>query len=232
MATQASSPAPSPAGTSARGRNAERTRAGILSAATREFGTHGFAGARMERMASSARCNIRLLYHYFGDKKALYIAVLEAAYSDLRAKQAALDLDFRDPLGCVETLLRFSFGYFAANPYFEGLLRTENMMRGKFVAQSTVVPGEAARLKATLRRILDEGEASGQIRPGVDPVQLYVTITALARFHLANSYSLGTLLETDLRSEVWRADRLEHAVEMLRGWLTTSADNRAEPSLA
>ena len=35
-----------------------------------------------------------LLYHYFGDKKGLYMAVLEAAYVDLRAREAELKIDF------------------------------------------------------------------------------------------------------------------------------------------
>jgi len=206
-----------------RRRDAERTRASILSAATREFGAHGFSGARIERIAKSARCNIRLLYHYFGNKKALYIAVLEGAYADLRQQQAALAFDLRDPLGCIEKLLRFTFTYFEQNPYFEGLLRAENMMRGKFVTQSAQVPEEAARLKTRLHEILRAGEEQRVIRPGVDPVQLYVTIAALSRFHLANSYTLSAILDVDVRSAQWRAGRLEHSAGLVRDWLTTDA---------
>src|ERR1700712_3561860 len=118
-----------PAATPVRKRDAERTQKTILRAATREFGQHGFAGARTERIATQAKCNIRLLYHHFGNKNALYLTVLEAAYGDLRTREEALKFDLSDPLGCVEQLLRFTFAYFEKNPYFEGLLRTENMMR-------------------------------------------------------------------------------------------------------
>ena len=203
----------------ARQRNAEKTRASILNAATREFGAHGFSGARIERIAKQAKCNIRLLYHYFGNKQALYLAVLEGAYADLRARQAELSLDDSDPIGAIETLLRFNYAYFAKNPYFEGLLRAENMMRGKFVNQSDSVPRDAARLREKVERIVASGIERGQIRPDVDVVQLYVTITALARFHLSNSYSLSAMLGTDLNSAEWRNERLEHAVELLREWL-------------
>jgi AcrR family transcriptional regulator len=213
-------PPPRPA---TRRRDAERTRASILSAATREFGAHGFSGGRIERIAKTARCNIRLLYHYFGNKKALYIAVLEGAYADLREQQAALDFDLGDPLGSIERLLRFTFTYFDQNPYFEGLLRAENMMRGKFVTQSTRVPEEAARLNARLRQILQAGEEQRVIRPGIDPAQLYVTIAALSRFHLANAYTLSAMLDVDAHSAEWRVGRLEHSVELLRDWLTTGA---------
>lgn len=211
-------------------RDANRTRAKILYAATREFGMHGFSGARIERIAKSAKCNIRLLYHYFGNKKALYLAVLEAAYADLRSKEGELAYDYSDPLGCLETLLRFTFVYFEKNPCFEGLLRAENMMRGKFVTQSTTVPEEAGKLRARLSEILQRGEEMGQIRPGIDPVQLYVTITALSRFHLANSYSLGALLNTDLRSAEWRAERLDHSVSLLRSWLVNMEESADAPT--
>ena len=212
-----------------RPRDPERTRASILNSATREFGAHGFAGGRIERIAETAHCNIRLLYHYFGNKKALYFAVLESAYADLRAEQAALDLDVADPLGAVETLLRFTFGYFQQKPYLEGLLQAENMMRGKFVAQSTRVPEEAARLKARLREILKAGEAQGVIRREVDPVQLYITIAALSRFHIANTYTLSAMLDIDIKSADWSAARLEHSVQLVRDWLVTGAANPALP---
>ena len=40
----------------------------ILRAATREFVTHGFAGARVNRIVKKAGSNPRMIYHYFGSK--------------------------------------------------------------------------------------------------------------------------------------------------------------------
>jgi TetR/AcrR family transcriptional regulator len=53
-----------------------RTRERILRAARREFVAKGFAGARVDAIARAASVNKRMLYHYFGDKKGLYVAVL------------------------------------------------------------------------------------------------------------------------------------------------------------
>ena len=58
------------------GRDPVRTRERILRAARREFVAKGFAGARVDAIARSAAVNKRMLYHYFGDKEALYRAVL------------------------------------------------------------------------------------------------------------------------------------------------------------
>lgn len=206
-----------------RKRDSERTRASILKAATREFALHGFSGARTERIVAQAKSNIRLLYHHFGNKKSLYSTVLEAAYDDLRTKEAALVFDLANPVACVEQLMGFTFGYFQANPLFEGLLRNENLMQGRFVRESTRVPEAASRLKQILEAIIAAGEAKGVFRKGIDPVQLYITIAALSRFHLANSYSLSALMSTDLTSSAWRARRLEHCIDLIRAYVRAPA---------
>lgn len=51
-------------------------REAILRAALREFAARGFEGARVDRVARSARVNKALLYYHFGNKAALYEAVL------------------------------------------------------------------------------------------------------------------------------------------------------------
>ena len=56
-------------------RNAARTRARILDAATAEFSARGIAGARVDRIADAAGCNKALLYSYFGNKEQLFDAV-------------------------------------------------------------------------------------------------------------------------------------------------------------
>jgi len=208
---------PPPAPT--RKRNAPRTRAALMKAALKEFSQHGFAGARIDQIAKSARCNIRMLYHYFGGKKQLYIAVLETAYADLRQKEATLSIDPERPLEGMMELMDFTFSYFQDNPMFEGLLRAENMMQGKFVSRSTLVPEGATGLKQTIRALIASGQAKGLFRGDLDPVHIYVTMTALSRFHLANSFTMSALLGVDMRDKGWRAERLEHCRQLLKGHL-------------
>ncbi|MGW4244750.1 TetR family transcriptional regulator [Nocardia sp. NPDC004722] len=59
------------------------TRERILAAATTEFAAYGVAGARVDRIAATAQANKRAIYDYFGDKKALFAAVLERLMGDL-----------------------------------------------------------------------------------------------------------------------------------------------------
>jgi AcrR family transcriptional regulator len=202
-----------------RRRDAERTKAALMTAALKEFSQNGYSGARIERIAKSAKCNIRMLYHYFGDKKGLYVAVLEAAYGDLRRREADLAIDLERPLEGILELMGFTFMYFQENPLFEGLLRAENMMQGKFVSRSKPVPQGAFNLKKTLQSLIDSGQAKGLFREPLDPVQVYVTITALSRFHLANVYSMSAVLGVDLKDKAWREARLEHSRDLLRAYI-------------
>jgi AcrR family transcriptional regulator len=56
----------------------ERTKRLLLEAATVEFGEHGLAGARIDRIAATAGVNKERIYQYFGKKEDLFAAVLGA----------------------------------------------------------------------------------------------------------------------------------------------------------
>jgi TetR/AcrR family transcriptional regulator len=58
-------------------RDPQRTRTRILAAALAEFSAHGFAGARVARIARRARINKRMLYHYFGNKDDLFREIFD-----------------------------------------------------------------------------------------------------------------------------------------------------------
>jgi AcrR family transcriptional regulator len=58
-------------------RDADRTRKKILDAARREFGMHGFSGARVEAIARRARVNKGLIFYYFQSKEELFRALSE-----------------------------------------------------------------------------------------------------------------------------------------------------------
>jgi AcrR family transcriptional regulator len=203
-------------------RDAEQTRRTLLTAALKEFAAHGYSGARAERIAKASRRNIRMLYHYFGSKEGIYRAVLENAYFAIREEEARLAIDLDRPLEGLIGLLDFTYAYFAANPEFEALLRAENMMRGKYVSQLPRVAETAFPLRQTLTALIESGQRSGLFRAGLDPCQLYITITALSRFHLANAYSLSALLEIDVASEAWQAERLDHCRALLKAYLLKS----------
>src|SRR5215475_14517258 len=106
-------------------RNPEATRQKLLVAARREFADGGLAGARVDEIAARAGVNKQLVYHYFGDKDALYLAVLEWVYEEIRAQERALNLEGLPPEQAIRKLIESSFDHLAAHPDFIVLLNDE-----------------------------------------------------------------------------------------------------------
>jgi AcrR family transcriptional regulator len=117
-------------------RDPERTRAAILDAATQEFTANGLNGARVDAIAQRARVNKRMIYHYFGGKDGLYLAVLEAAYEAIRVAELELHLTDRDPADGMRELVLFTWRYFLAHPEFLSLLGTENLNKASYLKRS------------------------------------------------------------------------------------------------
>src|SRR5215211_4721891 len=64
-------------------RDSTATKSRLLEAATGEFAAHGVAGARVDRIATSAEANKQLIYAYFGSKDGLFEAVLVMRFAAL-----------------------------------------------------------------------------------------------------------------------------------------------------
>lgn len=200
-------------------RDAEATRRRILQAARAEFARHGLGGARIERMAKAARTNKRMLYYYFGNKEGLFLAALEAAYDDIRAAERKLNLEALKPLEAIERLARFTWDYFVTHPEFMMLLNSENLHKARHLKQSKQIHAMNSPLIATVGKILRRGEQEGTVRPGVDPLQLYVSIAALAYFYLSNASTLSVTFGRDVLSKSEMKQRIEHIVELVTAGL-------------
>jgi len=201
-------------------RDAPRTKASILAAATHEFARHGLSGARVDRIAERAKTNKRMLYYYFGRKESLFLAVLEGAYESIRAEEQNLRLLELPPARGVEQLIVFTWNYFLAHPEFMSLLNTENLHRARHLKKSKKVLAMHSPLVATLDELLKRGVREGVFRRGVDPVQLYVSIASLGYFYLSNNHTLSTIFGRDLLTAAAKEARIAHAVEFTLGYLT------------
>src|SRR5579883_3182504 len=98
------------------------TRRKILDAAIAEFSAAGLAGGRVDEIARRAGVSKRMLYHYFGNKDELWLAVLEETYAEIRGAEAGLDLARLPPVDAVRRLVEFSLRYCQDHPEFVSLL--------------------------------------------------------------------------------------------------------------
>ncbi|KFL27200.1 hypothetical protein JP74_09885 [Devosia sp. 17-2-E-8] len=204
-----------------RPRDAEKTKALILKAARDEFCEQGFNGARVDAIAARAGANKRLLYHYYGNKEALYSAVLLDAYREIRQGEKQLTLNQYDPVEAVDRMVRFTFRHFLANPWFPRLLAVENLQNGRFLKQIEDIPALHSPLVAELREILRRGGESGVFRADVDPMQLYISIAGLGYFYVSNMTTLSVIFGRDLSQFALIQEREAQAVQMVLDYLRT-----------
>lgn len=204
-----------------RPRDAGRTKAQILKAAREEFSDLGFDGARVDAIARRAKANKRLLYHYFGNKDALYLAVLHDAYQEIRRGEHELSLSQYDPVEAIDRMVRFTFRHYLANPWFPRLLAVENLQNARFLEQISDIPALHSPLVTLLREILEKGARAGLFRTDVDPVQLYISIAGLGYFYVSNMKTLSIIFGRDLNSFAMIQEREAQAVQMVLDYLRT-----------
>ena len=210
-----SDPAPPDTDPRPRTRNAEGTKARILDAAKKEFARSGLGGARVDVIADKAHANKRMIYHYFGSKEGLFQTVLEHAYLAIRTAEQRLNLDHLDPTQALEKLIRFTWDYYLKNPEFITLVNSENLHRARHLKKSEVIKVVSRKFVAMVGGILDRGVAAGAFRPGIDPVQLNITIAAIGYYYLTNRYTGAIVFERDLMAKDALDQRLAFNIETI-----------------
>ncbi|MCP8884679.1 TetR family transcriptional regulator [Devosia sp. XJ19-1] len=201
-------------------RNADETRAKILKAARAEFSQNGFAGARVDKIVAAAKTNPRMVYHYFGGKAGLYIEVLEDALGRLRKEELKIDVEHLTPLEGLMQLFDFMHDHFEADMPLVSLLRNENLQKARHMKSSKRIREMSSPVRDLIANLLRRGEQDKCLRPGIDPLQLYVMMVALNQFHLSNAHTLSVIFEEDLMDAEWRRCRHDAARTMLRAYLS------------
>src|SRR5262245_44069805 len=196
-------------------RDPDRTRNAILVAAQAEVAANGLSGARLDAIARRARANKRMIYHYFGSKSGLYLAALERVYEDLRGTERTLDLARFPPAMAIRRLIEFTFDYSRAHPEMISLINNENLHRARHLRRSKKVRELHSPFVAMIGDILKRGVAKGVFRPGLDPVDLYITIAAVGYFYLSNNWTLSAIFGRDLGTDAACRQRKRHNVDVI-----------------
>jgi TetR/AcrR family transcriptional regulator len=180
-----------------------------------EFADKGYDGARVDDIALHGGVNKNLIYHHFGSKDGLFEAVLEYTYEAIRKRQKDLELRHMDPVIGMRKLVIFTGRIWVQLPHFQRLLHSENLHEGRHVRQSSKIPKMYDPLLETIRDLLDRGVASGQFRPNIDPVDLYISITALTAHYIGNRYTFEAIFGKQLMTPKRIRQRFDHAAEMI-----------------
>jgi len=204
-----------------RRRDAVRTRADILQVARREFADRGYAGARVDEIAARTRTTKRMIYYYFGGKEQLYLAVLEQAYSEIRAVEQTLDVEHLDHVAAIRRLAELTFDHHEAHPDFIRLVSIENIDRGEHIAKTTLLANVNTTAIDVIGRILEAGRQAGVFTREVDALDMHMLISSFCFFRVANQHTFGAIFGRTLTDRRRRAHYRRMLGDVVVAYLTS-----------
>ena len=98
------------------GRPAGLTRDEILAVASREFARHGYAAARVDRIARDAGVNKAMIYYHFKSKAGLYRAILADLFQHVGDRARAIVASHRPAAEKLDQMIEGFVGYVTARP--------------------------------------------------------------------------------------------------------------------
>jgi TetR/AcrR family transcriptional regulator len=202
-------------------RDSVATRKKILTHATAEFTAKGFDGARVDSIAKRCKLSKNMLYHYYGSKEGLFIAVLEAMYERFRERQKGFEIGGVDPLESMRQLVAQTFSALLEQREVIALLNSENLHKGRHVQRSSRIREIYNPLVDSIREILRSGAERGQFRDDIDPVTLYMSLSSLAYHYISNQYTFKAAFGIDFTTEERRAAWLRHITDMVMAYCQT-----------
>ncbi|MFV0407206.1 MAG: TetR/AcrR family transcriptional regulator [Propioniciclava sp.] len=202
-------------------RNLERTKAGILAAATEHFARFGYYGARVDQIAEQTSTTKRMIYYCFGNKDGLFSACLHHAYAKIRDFEQGLHLADRDPLGAIDAYVRGTIQYHETHPELAKLVRGENLLEAVHLTADDIAANRA--IVEVLDGVLERGRASGEFHADATGIQVHVAVTSLANYRITNESTIQALFGFSTREPERLVHDLDEYTAMVIGWLRSSA---------
>lgn len=211
-----------PITTPERRRDAQRTRSDILEVARREFAERGYTGARVDEIAARTSTTKRMIYYYFGGKEQLFEAVLEQAYSEIRAAEQELQLDHLDPVTAIRCLAEITFDHNETHPDFVKLVRVENIHHAEHISRSAAIVNVNSPAIELITKILARGDADGVFHRHPDAIDVHMMISSFCVFRVSHRDTFGAIFGRDLTDPALR-DRYRTMVgDIVVDYLTAS----------
>ena len=198
----------------------DRTKAELLRVATEVFAEVGYSGARVDEIAERTRTTKRMIYYYFGGKEQLYLAVLEAAYTDIRQAEQSIHAGDLPPRDAVRRIAELTFDHHHAHPEFIRLVSVENIHRAEHLRKVPSLRDLGAPAASLLDEVLARGRTSGEFRDDVDAVDVHMLISAYCVFQVANAATFGFLFGRDMLEPAVKRRHRDILGDVVVNWLT------------
>jgi AcrR family transcriptional regulator len=184
----------------------------LWTAARSEFSSRGYHGARVQGIAKRAGCNVALLYRHWASKRALYVEILKAIWTE-SAQQIATMLETTGGAhGVVTAYLETRM----KDPEASQIVIRELLDGGPFLKEIIAADPAVVLPMRRVTEVLRQGNGH-QLRPGVDAEMAALTVAGFAALIGAAHESAQAFFENGPpSSESWKAhvsDLLLHGLQ-------------------
>ncbi len=216
------------------GKDPERAKDRILSAAKKEFAEQGFSGARMSAIAKRASVNKALIHYYFRDKDSLYEEVLRRIF---RGDDASASLpeyigkwDLTPSQNLYVTIF-FIVNIFtkAMDPEAMRIIFWE-VAEGKRFLETLTMEYDIPR-KKLLTAVLEEGIKTGEFETEY-PALAAANITSFISFYCINKeFYQGKPLFREMYGDATDTDAFNYVLELVFKSLTPRGSEFSIPKI-
>lgn len=172
----------------------------ILDAAIRVFAEHGYHGSRVGDIAEDAGVAHGLLYHYFASKEDVLRTIFVENWGELIARFRAVEGSHEPAQDKLEGIAKILLRTWRNDPALVTVMVRE-------VARSHELEGQVEDVREAfviIQRVIEEGQATGAFRPGVD-ARLASWVVYGALEEMLTGWVLGQL--PDGEEDVEKAER-------------------------
>lgn len=165
----------------------------ILDAAEALFASRGFDATTIKQIGTRAKVNPALLYYYFGDKKALYRAVLARLIGGLAENLGGRLREARTPADAIHAVVTGQMEVLGAHPDLARIFVREMVEhRGENAADP--ISDSMARVFTRLCGIIEQGRRAGLFRKELDARFAAISVVSQVVYvHIARP-AVGMLL--------------------------------------
>jgi len=202
-------------------RDPELTRRRLLDAATKLFAEKGRDGTSIDDICQYSGVNCRMIYHYYGSKEGLYMAMLASVYGRIREITMHVDQDTLTLSDYVETLTERYFRFLQANPEFVAILRWENASGAEGIRQLDMMDFRDQTVGAATRALeLPHGETSFLEKSSGTSLEkgmlIILTLCSLCGYFFSNQASMSHILGVDLTCEEYAEKWLSNIKKIIQ----------------
>jgi len=142
---------------------ADKTRTKILKAARKLFVENGFAGTSMGKIAEKADVNHSLLFHHFGNKQKLWLAVKMDIVTEAKKVRPTLPEPNASFEEFIKTLFDNLIYFYRNNPDIQRMIQWQRLEKGRGKKIVTEQSEEIHQWRSAFRYYQNQGDISKKI---------------------------------------------------------------------